>query len=785
MNAEFRVVGVRHHSPAAAHAVRELLRRDRPATVLVEGPSDFNPRIGELALDHVPPIAVSSSLLLDGVRHTAHHPFCRHSPEWIAVREGLALGAHVAFIDLPWRELARTEGSVPTVRDRYADDDDTLRAQALAAFCARLGVDGLDAAWDRIAEVEPHADAATYLTRTDQLWDALRSLDGHVDPLTARRERAMAVHVRAARALHPGPALVVVGGLHAPALRAALAVAGDDEGAAAGAAARDAADSAAADASERGAATPTTLALTPYDHARLDRTAGYGAGLPSPGFYDRAWAAREREDGEETAAERVLAEVRRRLHARGQAISTADLVVLHTTAVALARLRGHAQVWRTDLADAVLSALVKDELALGLPVPALDALHEVLRGSGRGRLAADAPLPPLVRELAERLQRSGLAPTTRIRTVALDLASPSDLARSRLLHAVTVLELPGFQLVRRDDADAHESWELRQAVDYETAAIDAASYGAGVEEAVDARLRERVASLAHEAGAAALLLEQALRCGADALAAPLAKQLSEAIETDPDAGSVADALWALLDLQQRERRIRGSGEAAIGRLLRSAWERVLWLLDPITGAPLREATGLRAVAAVLEAFERAGPAAGLDAVVLHAGLRRVAHATAVEPGVRGAALGVLWVLGEADDVAAFVDVTAAADELGDLLYGLFTLARDVVARRDDLRAAVDAVVSGLDDEGFLTALPALRRAFSVFTPREKDTLARALTRAGRGVRARHDDLVVAGDADTNAVAPGDAATAGATVAAMTALERQLDDLLARTGVEWP
>lgn len=42
------------------------------------------------------------------------------------------------------------------------------------------------------------------------------------------------------------------------------------------------------------------------------------------------------------------------------------------------------QVWRTDLVDAVTSALMKDEMQYDCRSPFLDAVHAVLRGTRRG-----------------------------------------------------------------------------------------------------------------------------------------------------------------------------------------------------------------------------------------------------------------------------------------------------------------------------------------------------------------------------------------------------------------
>ena len=105
--------------------------------------------------------------------------------------------------------------------------------------------------------------------------------------------------------------------------------------------------------------------------------------------------------------------------------------------------------------------------------------------------------------------------------------------------------------------------------------------------------------------------------------------------------------------------------------------------------------------------------------------------TDAAPGLRGAALGALWVLDAASDDELVAGPVQFADpeQLGDFLFGLFTLAREPVQRRPDLVARIDEVVMAFADEEFLDALPALRRAFSAFTPREKDRLARGA--AGR------------------------------------------------------
>src|SRR5688500_3618378 len=97
---------VRHHSPTAAIMVRELIASLKPKAVLIEGPSDFNDRMGELALPHELPIAIYSYVrTADDRRRGAYYPFCEYSPEWQALLAGRRCGAEVRFIDLPYADV--------------------------------------------------------------------------------------------------------------------------------------------------------------------------------------------------------------------------------------------------------------------------------------------------------------------------------------------------------------------------------------------------------------------------------------------------------------------------------------------------------------------------------------------------------------------------------------------------------------------------------------------------------------------------------------------------------
>jgi hypothetical protein len=717
---------VRHHSPTAARLVRELIRQRRPAAALVEGPADFNPHLDQLFLPHRPPLAVYSFVRLpQGVRRGAYYPLCEHSPEWQALQAGREVGAEVRFIDLPWAGLAAEEDE-PS--NRYSDTN-FRRSQYIAALCKDLGVDDFNTLWDTLFELDPTLTVEAYLRRCHHLCGHMRLLEGAGRLTDRRREAFMAAQVRAALGQHTGPILVVTGGYHSVALHARLV----------GDAPPGLADppeyvpSAPGPEGERG------ISLTPYSFERLDSLAGYEAGMPNPGFYQQVWLDRAggRTDTHRTLLERIVA----RLRERNQLISAADLIAAETTARGLAALRGHADVWRTDLVDGLTAALVKDELASGGRHPLLEAIHEVLRGGERGALASGTVLPPLVVDIQRQLAAHDLKAGNAPREVELDLEAEPDRRRSRVLHRLRLLEVADYErtagtdlAVRDDLARVWEHWRITWSPDFDARCIEAARYGPSLADAAAARLAERAEGLPRDCAAAALLLLEAALAGLTELAKALRQRVRELIRADSDFFAVTGALGHLLYLFRYDAVLETAGTGEIGDLLQEAYARGLWLLESLGQVAGRDGEILAGVAALRETFERCAAALDLERDELLEVLTRVGADRGQGPVVRGAAVGARWSLGAVGGEQVRGELLQFADpeKLGDFLTGLFALAREQVQRQRDLVLSIHGLLSSYGDEQFLEALPALRLAFTYFTPREKHHLALTL-RQGLGL----------------------------------------------------
>ena len=661
-----RVIGVRHHSPACARLVERTIQQYRPEYVLVEGPSDFNDRIGQLQLDHQLPVAIFSSRAGEGRAYT---PFCDYSPEWVAVRQGLALGAEVRFMDLPawhpafWEQPNR-------YRDRHSLDQEKLARQ--------LGYDCSDALWDAWVEQAPPEDLDVQLRL---YFAALRQLVSAEDE---EREFFMARCMAWSQAR--GRTLVICGGFHAPFLEQAW---------------RD-----------YPAEWPETeldgqSCLVPFSFARLDRFAGYASGMPSPEYYQALW-----EEGWEGAARRCFQGVAAHLRARRQSVSSADLIAAWNSALMLQRVRGHGHLGRVDLLDGLVGALVKEALETPLPWsargvmkpathPVLRALVEVFCGTRRGRLDPTTPRPALALEIMELLRQHDLVPSHPARTRKV---APGSI-ESHILHRLRLLEIAGFQMLREEP----EEWSLAESLEFEPSLLEASALGNTLEDAAVQALERQIEP---ESGAAALgsLLALATRAGLLQLSRRWLLRLGPALQAERQVIELVGALVGLDVSMRLCSELLETGRA----LLASGISRALWLLEGVSA----DGAGLPESVAGLRDLLRRYPQEEARAV-----MQRLAARAPV--GLRGAALGLLWSL----DGASELSLTAAVrgvyppEGLGDFLYGLFCLARQSVLQEDELLSELQQFVVGLESEVFLRALPPLRLAFERFPPSEKQEIA--------------------------------------------------------------
>ena len=746
LNAPVVFFPARHHSPMGAKLLQQLVHTLRPAAILIEGPSDFNDRMAQLTLPHQLPIAIYSyAHLANGTRRGAFYPYCEYSPEWQAIQTASSLNIPARFIDLPWSAVAATAVS----NHRYAETA-LHQSRYVRDLADKLGIEGLDNLWDQLFEIDRELTLAEYLERCHQFCFHCRLLDGCLSESDRQREAFMASHIRQAMTDYSGQVLVVTGGYHSYALYAQVFDQPLHEPA------PPAIPPSVAETIEQigdlqlpaseTLVTHQGAALTPFSYERLDSLSGYDAGMPSPGFYHQVWQARGHTHDRPAKAgslpslpyRQLFTQVVSSLRQQRQVVSAADLIAVETMAQSLAALRGHAEIWRQDILDAITGALIKEAIHPEQPHPFLQAVQQVFQGQQRGQLARGTALPPLARHIHAVLSEFDLTPQGQGRAITLNLYHEEQRQRSQILHQLRILQISGYRLnqscgwvAETERLTPTEEWLIRWSPEFEASCIENAIYGCTLAEAAAARLQEVTAKSTPSAEQATKLLLESFLMGLPRLTAQFQQQLTALIQLDNNFFTLAGALDPLLFLYRYDDVLGTADHSEIGELLAIAYQRALWLLGNLGTLQGNPQQLLQGIKALLSTFERCGQTLGLRRELIVQAFTQISNDTQRSPLLRGAAIGALWRLAASSEEKILQELGSVAtpEDLGDFLTGLFHLAREVTQRSLDLLKQIDRIIAAFDENAFLEALPSLHLAFTYFTPREKHEISHTLVSA--------------------------------------------------------
>lgn len=714
-------VPIRHHSPACAWMLRSVLAELRPEVILIEGPSDLGHHIPYLAdLDTDPPVAIAAMdpVRDDGPRAVQYYPMSAHAPEFIAIRDGLAMGAEVRFIDM-------------AVGQRFDHEPESLQsefpfrsADFIKLTCTRLGLrDGLEL-WDHLFETRLgqrdwrsfFADVYAYCLAMRETTDpAVMAADA-----TLAREAEMRRHIADAAGRR---CVVVTGGFHTPALF----------------------DAKAAKAPQM---PKIDSYLVAYGEEALDALSGYGAGLRYPGWYHQAWQAALAADGPpdwaalavDTAtgfAGRMAGDARR--------VPLPQLTEMVSIAQGLAHLKGRDAVMLPDLFDGMRTALIKTEAGPGEPYT--ERMHAHLRGTRLGRVPKSAGQPPLVSDARDRAARMRVdltdsAPKLR----KLDIRRKEAHQKvQQFFYQMALLETglaslesgPDFLLGSRIDLLFAE-WSVGWSPFVEGALIKAAPLGATIPEAAARALLRDRAKLFEDGEGANLdavlsLVLTGLRAGLGRDLPRLADDLESAIATSGDFNGLAQIVLRLQAVANPEDPLFDAQAPDLLQVARGAFDRLLYLMDDLIETPEESLPdrirALHIVAGVL----RGPQAARFDAPRFDHAVARLLDHPDCAPLLAGALMGLLVQAGlrEDRDLAALLKGTLGGvglspQQAAAALHGLLMTAPMLLWQsRHVLQAAEDALAA-LDDDAFLALLPGLRLSLTQLNPHETDRLAEEL-----------------------------------------------------------
>ncbi|MEU6255915.1 DUF5682 family protein [Streptomyces sp. NPDC047043] len=773
------LLGVRHHGPGSARAVRAALDEALPGVVLIEGPPEADALIPLAAEEDMrPPVALLAHVV-DEPGRSAFWPLAEFSPEWVAIRWAVEHGVPARFIDLPashtlaWGRGTAAEPDEGPGNGRGGDADPAagdegdsggpadgpareadVRVDPLAVLAEAAGYDDPERWWEDVVEHRGtgEGDVLAPFTVLEEAMGALREVygsGGHDRDLV--REAYMRLQVRAAQREFEDGVAVVCGAWHVPALRQRTAVAADR-------------------ALLKGLPkVKTDMTWVPWTYRRLSRFSGYGAGIDSPGWYGHLFGAPDR------PVERWMTKVAGLLRDEDRIVSSAHVIEAVRLAETLAVMRGRPLAGLSETTDAVRAVMCE-----GSDVP-LSLVHDrLVVGDVLGEVPQAAPAVPLQRDLDRIQRRLRLRPEALERELELDLRKETDAGRSRLLHRLRLLGVEWGEPVasRGSTGTFRETWRLRWEPELSVRVAEAGVWGTTVPAAATAKA-EADAVAAQGLADITALAERCLLAELPEALPVVMRVLADRAALDADVGHLAQALPALVR-SLRYGDVRGTDTGALAEVAAGLAERIFVGLPPACAAldtdaaeemrrhvdAVHGAVGLlseasprthRAAASPTDAAA-AGHGAGESSVAdapdsarvpgdlrtRWQGVLRVLSGRDTVPGVvRGRAVRLLLDDGELGqdeaarlmglvlspgtppgDAAAWIEGFVGGGSGGGML----------LVHDERLLGLVDAWLAGVPAAAFTDVLPLLRRTFSAYEPGVRRTLGE-LVRRGPGQRS--------------------------------------------------
>ena len=737
--AEPHIFGVRHHGPGSARSLLKALEALAPDCLLVEGPPDAHAVLPLLAhAEMTPPVA----LLIyapETPERAAFYPYAVFSPEYQALRYGLAHNIAVRFMDLPQThqlalraaedeaiaallepEPEEGEAPEPLVIGGPPDAPDgegwdeplpntevSVKADPLGWLARAAGYADGERWWEHM--VEQRQDSAGLFSAILEAMTALRAevdrtaeaptdvLEAQAADREAAREAYMRQTLRAAQREGFERIAIVCGAWHAPAFVNLPPERAD------------------AQLLKDLPKVKVQATWVPWTNGRLSAASGYGAGIAAPGWYAHLWETQAQ------VAVRWLARVAGLLREQDLDASAAGVIEAVRLAETLAALRDRPLPGLPELNEATQAVL-----CFGQPLPLALIAQKLIVGEALGEVPADTPAVPVQQDLQREQKRLRLKMSAATKDHDFDLREATDLARSQLLHRLRLLDVPWGEVLRapaRQRGTFHERWRLQWHPELAVRLVEAGRFGNTVAGAAAAKARELAAS-ATGLPALAELLDAALLADLPEAAEAIVTRVQAEAALAADLGALMEALPPLANLA-RYGSVRQADAAQIAQLVAGLLARICVGL-PAACASLNDeaATAMETlVAAVHEAVLLLDNAE--QRAEWQAALARLVDQTGLHGLLAGRACRLLHEQGALDSDAVVTRLRRALSPAVPPAHGAAWIAgllrgSGLLLLHDDaLWTVLDTWLADLPAEAFTHLLPILRRTFAAFAAAER------------------------------------------------------------------
>jgi len=712
------IFGIRHFSPGASYHLQKLIGQAK--IVLIEAPSDATGLIKHLLHPGVKtPVAIlayTTDMPVDMVLY----PIADYSPEFLAMK----LGREVRFIDLPSDILlGLKQQSEPDTEEHgnYAQ-----YANSVFEEVARIGhFQDYDDYFEGFFEHNQNPDSfqQTMWHEAAELRQLLEPHELDAIPQEAAkhlvREAHMAMEIEKAitEGYAPEDILVVTGAYHAERLLHTQPM-----------------------TQEELAALPrrvSQLTLMPYSYLRLSSRTGYGAGNKAPAYFQLMWECMQDERLHDLPTE-YMSRLGRTLRESGNYAGTSNVIEAVRLARGLAHLRGGSQPSLADLHDGAIACLGhgnRAELATAF------AYTDV--GTDFGELPEGISQTPVQDDFNRELKRlrlerfKTLVSTTLELDLREDIRTKSeesaflDLNRSTFLHRLHFLGIkfavPGQK--RGNSGTWKEEWLLQWSPEVEIQLVEAVLKGETIDIAAAYALRDKLDNCT-DVFQATQLINVACVCKLTTVLDTALSTLQKLTAQASDFIKTANACYDLGQLLQYGD-IRDFDTAPLVPLFSQLFLRGALLLVDYAGCDDKAAED---AASSIEALHRVSQEniELVDDSTWVDELLNLAARDDKNSKLSGLAFAILLERNLVDEDFCAREVSrrlspGSPAELGAGWFeGMSLRNRYALLSRVNLWKELDGYIRSLDDEEFKRGLLYLRRAFSKFDPREKNSAAELL-----------------------------------------------------------
>jgi len=505
---------------------------------------------------------------------------------------------------------------------------------------------------------------------------------------------------------------------------------------------------------------PGQAYLIPYSYEECDQLTGYASGMPHPSYYQDMY--RRLINGEDDFIRKTtlsyIARLAKALRKNRENVSISEEAAAFAMCLGLADLRDKPQPGVYEFLDGVQSAFVKGELNMSTSFIMTEA-EQQLRGQKIGAVAKNAPVPPVVIDFLATAKFFRMNTTTSSpKTITLDIVSnPRHRQQSIFLHR---LAFTGNSYARKTYGPDYENrtgtklvrekWDYAYTPFVTSALIEKSHLGGTISDVCESMLADIIKNHCNSSAAAADIL---LKAGLMAMLGSdrLIKLLAENIGKDNSFTSLAKCIQSLTFLQGIEHILRIGHRGAIAQAKQEAVMRIIPMIPSLTAADEKEDYSLAQNLKMLyqvsgytngSAVSATGMSTGtteghiIDTDVKEAyqdALIDFTQRANIPPTLDGTATGLLYNAGvfSIKDVSrqtyAYLGATGGLLAMvGRFLRGIFLTAKDIIFYDQSFLEGLNTAIGNISYEDFLELLPDLRLAFTFFTPREIDTIGKAV-----------------------------------------------------------